>query len=230
MLSPDFRLPSDIPFYAVGPATKRQLLAIPTMVAKQVRGAESGNGGVLAGYMLRDYNALEQGRALARPKLPLLFLVGEQRRDIIPKTLMSTELAVDERIQVEELEVYKTEVMQSLAMDLTQALRDARNSFRWIYLIVFSTTGSEVIKQVLNEFSNHDCKRHNIDAVEKPPKGAHLSVITIGPTTRDYWKKVLQMEPNASADTPSALGVLRAVPAGSGHLLGASLSENETLK
>ncbi len=36
------------------------------------------------------------------PKPPLLFLVGETRRDIIPKTLMNPELSSDKRIEVVE--------------------------------------------------------------------------------------------------------------------------------
>jgi uroporphyrinogen-III synthase len=54
---------------------------------------------------------------------PLLFLVGDQRRDIIPKTLMSPSLPREQRVQVDELVVYETGVMASFAEDLDRAIR-----------------------------------------------------------------------------------------------------------
>ena len=64
-----------------------------------------GNGEALAHYMLDHYGQWYRDRKV---KPPLLFLVGEQRRDIIPKTLMDPALADDRRIQVDELVVYGT--------------------------------------------------------------------------------------------------------------------------
>jgi uroporphyrinogen-III synthase len=54
---------------------------------------------------------------------PLLFLVGEKRRDIIPRTLTSPSLRPDQRIPVDELVVYETGVMESFPSDLDTALR-----------------------------------------------------------------------------------------------------------
>lgn len=49
--------------------------------------------------------------------------MGEQRRDIIPKTLIAHSLPPSHRIQVDELVVYETGVMESFPTDLNQALR-----------------------------------------------------------------------------------------------------------
>jgi uroporphyrinogen-III synthase len=58
-----------------------------------------------------------------QPLPPLLFLVGEKRRDIIPRTLTSPSLRPDQRISVDELVVYETGVMESFPSDLDTALR-----------------------------------------------------------------------------------------------------------
>jgi hypothetical protein len=64
---------------------------------------------------------------------PLLFLVGEPRRDIIPKTLMDPELPADKRIQVDELVVYGTGVMESFEKDFAKLLQDTDNrAARWV--------------------------------------------------------------------------------------------------
>ena len=74
----------------------------------------TGNGEGLAHFILEHYNALPG------VKKPLLFLVGEQRRDIIPKTLMEPHPWPDElRVEVKELVVYETGVMSSFATDFT---------------------------------------------------------------------------------------------------------------
>lgn len=59
---------------------------------------------------------------------PVLFLVGDQRRDIIPKTLMSPSLPPGQRIPVDELVVYETGVMASFAQDLDRALALCRHT------------------------------------------------------------------------------------------------------
>jgi len=58
---------------------------------------------------------------------PLLFLVGEQRRDIIPKTLTSPSLPPDRLIQVDELVVYETGVMESFPTDLDRAIQNIQS-------------------------------------------------------------------------------------------------------
>ncbi|KAI7247849.1 hypothetical protein KC352_g13613, partial [Hortaea werneckii] len=76
----------DMPLYVVGPATARGVksLGLPCPVV----GEESGNGEALAKLILEHRKTISaEVTHLDGRTLPLLFLVGEQRRDIIPKTL-----------------------------------------------------------------------------------------------------------------------------------------------
>ncbi len=116
------------PLYVVGPATHRALLSSPFIDAASVYGAETGNGESLARFIQAHYNALyapAQDRSRQRQKLPILFLVGEQRRDVIPRMLMRDEtLSEQDRIVVEEWVVYEAKVSSSLRRDLEWALEE----------------------------------------------------------------------------------------------------------
>ena len=91
--------------------------------------------------MLDHYGEWYRDREV-KPRL--LFLVGEQRRDIIPKTLMDPALSNDRRIEVDEVVVYGTGVMESFEQDFTKLLRDTNNrAVRWV--VVFSPTGCEAM-------------------------------------------------------------------------------------
>ncbi|KAI9837848.1 MAG: hypothetical protein M1819_006782 [Sarea resinae] len=126
------------PLYTVGPATSRALRALAPLLhvpESNILGSETGNGENLAHFILEHYNNLYSGTESAgeerwakRDKPPLLFLTGEQRRDIIPKTLDSPPSAEGEdqarrRIDLKELVVYATGTMASFETDLTRLLR-----------------------------------------------------------------------------------------------------------
>lgn len=97
-------------------------------------------------------------------KKPLLFLVGEQRRDIIPKTLMNPVFG-KERIEVEEVEVYSTVVKEGFQDSLvnmisqytdntnTKSAGDAPASQQArknvVVVIVFSPQGSDTMLRTL---------------------------------------------------------------------------------
>src|SRR5205085_2527439 len=99
-VSPDIRprLLNDTKVYVVGPATARAAAGLG-FSSPNILGQRSGNGEALSEFILSNYDA--------RPK-PLLFLTGETRRDIIPKTLSTS--PGERKIAVEELEVYETTV------------------------------------------------------------------------------------------------------------------------
>ena len=72
----------------------------------------------------------------------MLFLVGEQRRDTIPKTLMSEELPYHEQIQVVELVVYETGEMATFEEDFTGLVRQAKaKKVKEQWVVVFSPQG-----------------------------------------------------------------------------------------
>ncbi|KAH0538507.1 hypothetical protein FGG08_004894 [Glutinoglossum americanum] len=189
------------PIYVVGPATSRTLSSIPSVSPSQILGAHTGNGEALARFILSHYTTLYPGERreeeLERDNEipPLLFLVGEQRRDIIPKILGSNKITVD------ELVVYETGVMESFEEDLKAVLEDTGERIAGVggvrWAIVFSPTGCEAMLRSL----------HLLDPEERAQQekmGRKTLVATIGPTTRDFLRDNFGFEPDVCAASPSA--------------------------
>lgn len=190
----------DIPIYTVGPATSRALRSIPQDPPLHIFGAECGNGEALAHYMIDHYGKWYHDEVV---KPPLLFLVGEQRRDIIPKTLMDPKLSAEKQIRVEELAVYGTGVMESFEQDFSDILqRTISSQERWV--VVFSPTGCEAMLRALDML---DPKTGKMKKKQKSSKRGNTYIATIGPTTRDYLITNFEYEPDVCAVTPSPQGV-----------------------
>ena len=197
-------LPSDLPLYVVGPATARSLGSLH--LECDIVGEETGNGEALAAFIL-NHQKRRRGRKGQSARSALLFPVGEQRRDIIPKTLQDESLPEDERIKVDELVVYGTGVMESFPSDFAQAIRPRSEepSYRWV--IVFSPTGCKAVLEaldLLDEQSGRAIERHG-------PESRTTFIATIGPTTRDYLLHEFGFEPDACAARPSPEGVQEAI-------------------
>lgn len=194
----------DIPIYSVGPATTRALRAIPQAPTPlQIFGDHTGNGEALAHFILGHYSQWYPDR---QPRPPLLFLVGEQRRDIIPKTLMDENLPADRRIPVDEEIVYGTGVMESFPEDFSAVMRQTEGSSeRWV--VVFSPTGCDSMLRVLGLLD--DGAQDVGDAASKRDGKTHIA--TIGPTTRDYLKTTFGFEPDVCAEKPSPEGILEGI-------------------
>ncbi|KAL5597036.1 hypothetical protein BROUX41_006297 [Berkeleyomyces rouxiae] len=190
-----------VPFYSVGPATTRALAAAAHPDAPfQIFGEETGNGEALAKYMLEHYRAWY----VDRPTLPgLLFSVGEQRRDIIPKSLMDPELPVDRRIQVDELVVYGTGQMASFESDLQNLLNGYASRappVDLVWAVVFSPTGCDGLLRTIGALGP--------DGKAVPGQGdQRVFVATIGPTTRAHLVDSFGYEPHVCAAKPSPTGV-----------------------
>jgi len=195
-------LPAELPVYVVGPATARALrrLELPC----QVIGDGTGNGEALAAFMLQHYNSLFQAVDVRdRSKPGLLFMVGEQRRDIIPKSLMSESLPLQERIDVEELTVYETGVMASFAHDFEQLALPKLQKRETQWVIVFSPTGCKAMLEVLGILDQVTGKVSQGELA----KLRHTHIATIGPTTRDFLRTEFGIEPDVCAELPSAEGL-----------------------
>lgn len=195
-------LPAYLPVYVVGPATARALrrLELPC----QVTGDGTGNGEALAVFMLQHYNALHQAADVQHGSKPgLLFMVGEQRRDIIPKSLMSGSLPLRERIDVEELTVYETGVMATFANDFAQLALPQLEMEEPQWVIVFSPTGCKAMLEVLGVLDETSGK------VLQGEQGKlrNTYIATIGPTTRDFLRTEFGFEPDVCAETPTAEGL-----------------------
>lgn len=190
----------NVPVYSVGPATTRALAAAPQDPPLQVFGSHTGNGAALAPYILAHY--YEWYRDQARLTLPpLLFLVGETRRDIIPKTLQDGALPDTERIRVNETVVYGTGVMESFPVDLRRVLGETRDDpVRWI--VVFSPTGCDSMLRVMGIL---DAETNKVYKGYK--RDGKTFIATIGPTTRDHLQS-FGFEPDVCAESPTPRGVL----------------------
>ncbi|KAI0150595.1 uroporphyrinogen-III synthase [Xylariaceae sp. FL1272] len=191
----------DVPIYSVGPATTRALKAIPQSPPLQIFGEHTGNGDALAKYILEHYGEWYQDRPT---KPPLLFLVGEQRRDIIPKTLMDNNLPTNKRIEVVETVVYGTGEMESFPEDFAKTLEStADRSRRWV--VVFSPTGCDSMLRGLGLLDESNGKAKNAGRLRS------TYIATIGPTTRDFLKRAFGFEPDVCAEKPSPEGVLQGI-------------------
>lgn len=194
----------DIPIYSVGPATTRALRAIPQAPKPlQVFGEHTGNGEVLSRFILDHYSEWYPSRTT---KPALLFPVGEQRRDIIPKTLMDPTLPSDRRIEVAEKIVYGTGVMESFLSDFTAVLRDTADAReRWV--VVFSPTGCDSMLRGMGLLGEDG----RVESGAAARRDGRTYVATIGPTTKQHLESKFGFSPDVSAETPSPEGILQAI-------------------
>ncbi|KAK3346247.1 tetrapyrrole biosynthesis, uroporphyrinogen III synthase [Lasiosphaeria hispida] len=185
----------DIPVYSVGPATTRALRAVPQDTPLQIFGEHTGNGADLARFIVEHYTKWYKDRP-SRP--PLLFLVGEQRRDIIPRVLAASSIPIDEVV------VYGTGVVQSFKGDFEQLLQGtADRPLRWV--VVFSPTGCDSMLSAL------DLLDENTDRAKPMLPGRRTYIATIGPTTRDYLVKKFAYTPNVCSEQPTPEGVRKGI-------------------
>ena len=198
----DDLLPESLPLYVVGPATARGLRALN--LPCPILGEHTGNGEALAAYMLEHYNRLHPGTE----KPPILFLVGDKRRDIIPKTMQAVDLGAERRCNVDEMVIYETGEMQSFRDDFSTTWRnnlDAGFEHQWV--VVFSPTGCQAMLESLGLLdtetgrANHSTHQNNI------------LIATIGPTTRDYLQYEFDFSPDVCAEKPSPEGIAEGIRA-----------------
>lgn len=198
---------SDVPVYTVGPATSLALRSVPAKQPLQIFGSECGNGEALAHYMLSHYSTWHSSTQTRTGKLPpVLFLVGETRRDIIPKTLMNPEMPENEKIRVDEVEVYGTGIMESFYDNFVKLLQESKKEpLRWV--VIFSPTGCEAALRALGILDPVNGKaRENYQS-----DGTFTA--TIGPTTRDYLMEEFGYTPDVVAKKPSPEGIAGGITA-----------------
>ncbi|KAI5210048.1 uroporphyrinogen-III synthase-like protein [Aureobasidium subglaciale] len=203
----DELLPEAIPLYVVGPATARGLRSLGLKC--QIIGEETGNGAALSAFMLDHYNRLPAGQTVRQDrKLPLLFLVGEVRRDIIPKSLQSSDISQGARIGVHEVVIYETCEMASFHIDFARALEEnivSEAKEQWV--VVFSPQGCRAMLDCLGWLDEAGHYRSEVTGAS--PVTTYIA--TIGPTTRDYLVSEFGFEPHVSAEKPSPEGIYAAI-------------------
>jgi uroporphyrinogen-III synthase len=196
----DDLLPATLPLYVVGPATARGLRALN--LPCPILGEHTGNGEALAAYMLEHYGNTYPGTS----KPPILFLVGDKRRDIIPKTMQAAGLGEDRRCKIDELVIYETGEMQSFKDNFSTLWRrnsDAGHDRQWI--VVFSPTGCQAMLESLGFLDPATGRaRPGRDRTD-------ILIATIGPTTRDYLLDEFGFSPDVCAEKPSPEGIAEGI-------------------
>lgn len=189
----------EVPVYTVGPATGRALRAIKQLPSLQTFGAHTGSGEALAEFILEHF---EDWHRDSDERPALLFPVGEQRRDVIPRTLMDPRLMSRGRgIRVDEVVVYESGERASFEGDLAaQVRRSEGKAARWV--VVFSPTGCAAMLRAL------DLLDPDTGRVRGAGRRAGTTfVATIGTTTRDHLRDEFGFDPDVCAETPSPEGV-----------------------
>ncbi|CCE63896.1 hypothetical protein TPHA_0G00600 [Tetrapisispora phaffii CBS 4417] len=168
--------------YTVGPTTANFLKAIG--FTNILGGFDAGNGDNLADIMITDL--LDNDNTVVKdPKdiNEILFLVGEIRRDIIPKKLHKRNL------KVREVVVYKTEDKVDSLVHFNELYQDGD----WV--VVFSPQGT---KPILNYIKGNDSSCVN------------YRLVSIGPTTEKYLNDI-GMPPVVTSKKPEANSLLDAI-------------------
>jgi len=172
--------------YTVGPATA---LAITKLQFSTIVGADTGNGAALANLLVQTFHRDESGTNTPTetlPRQPLLFLVGDKRRDIIHKRLAA------ENIPLEELTVYETSIASTFDEELDRVLEDNTDgAIEWI--IFFSPSGAEIA----------------LNKLKKLPQ--KVKVGTIGPTTEEYLRKEWDLIPDVVSAKPEPLSMVHGI-------------------
>jgi uroporphyrinogen-III synthase len=193
----DSVLDSHLPLYVVGPATAKGLRSLG--LSCPILGESTGNGEALAAFIRADFN-LRWRDSSSKPGL--LFLVGEQRRDVIPRILQSQSLPHEDRIKVSEIVVYETEEMATFAANFASVLANKETEKKWV--VVFSPTGCKAMLSVLGLLDQSTGKYNGA-----APTCTRIA--TIGPTTRDYLLRDFDFEPEVCASKPSPDGIGSAI-------------------
>ncbi|KAF1939608.1 tetrapyrrole biosynthesis, uroporphyrinogen III synthase [Clathrospora elynae] len=195
-------LPESLPLYVVGPATARGLRALG--LPCPILGEETGNGEALAAFILEHYSRIHAGTS----NPPILFMVGDKRRDIIPRTLQSEELDAHKRTKVDELVIYETGEMQSFKTNFSAIWKNnAGQGSERQWVVVFSPTGCQAMLESLGLLDAESGKA-------KPVANRRdILVATIGPTTRDYLINEFDFTPDVCAEKPSPEGIAEGIKA-----------------
>lgn len=191
-------LPESLPLYVVGPATARGLRALGLKCP--ILGEETGNGEALAGFILQHYNGMYPDT----PNPPVLFMVGDKRRDVIPKTLQSEELDSNTRAKVDELVIYETGEMQSFKENFSTIWRcNAETGLKRQWVVVFSPTGCRAMLESLDLLDLETGRAKASTCTDQ----RDIFIATIGPTTRDYLIQEFGFTPDVCAAKPTPEGI-----------------------
>jgi uroporphyrinogen-III synthase len=196
-----------IPFYAVGPATAASLTRLHPSIRPHpslILGAdESGSAERLAGFIRTSHKKTQQQQQQpTKSTFPLLYLVGDKRKDSLPSLLS------EQGIEMHEIQAYETYQSPTFEADYSALLDDnSQNSFEWI--IFFSPSGAKLLFPLLSK--KHDNK-------ESERTNVKVKYAAIGPTTRDYLLSKNEVKVHAMANSPTPEALVSAMLAADGIL------------
>jgi uroporphyrinogen-III synthase len=191
--------------YVVGDSTYNVVHALLGTDEDIIVGRDTGNGDKLAALILQHYNERHE-KLGGGPKKPLLFITGDNHRDIIPNTLQSPNLPQDQRIEVEELAVYQTAPNPTFPSTLRAILPNFNPASTHLWLVVFSPANIAGMFEGLDMLSDDGTA---IAPGKDLPKG--MRIAAIGPTTRDALLNRWGISPHAVADMPTPKALAAAV-------------------
>lgn len=171
----------ETPFYAVGPATASALLRLDSRLRPSpslILGAEeSGSAERLASYIT--------SRSRNTSNSPLLYLVGDKRKDTLPSLLQQQGIAIY------EIQAYET--FQSSTFEADYAVLKKEEQFDWI--VFFSPSGVKLLIPLLGTKEGD----------------SYPNLAAIGPTTRDFLISQYSLEVAAMASSPTPESLLEAM-------------------
>lgn len=216
--------------FAVGPATHASLdeairdSNLSPLVTSTITGKEAGTSESLAHLILDRFNNPDNPDNTRAANagdnnpghLPLLFLTGKKHRDHIPKILQSDNLQPDQRVPVEEVIVYETQVRDSFSKDFETAVHDAMNLScqddntelgqgsphlrpprPTVWVVAFSPSGCQSMLKSIEKIQAEQLARTTSGI------NPQLFIATIGPTTRDYLAEKHGVEAHVCAERPT---------------------------
>jgi len=195
----------NIPFYAVGPATAASLTRLHPSIrphSSLILGAdESGSAEMLAGFICTSHNKTQQQQQQPTDSTcPLLYLVGDKRKDTLPSLLN------EQGIKMHEIQAYETYQSPTFEADYCALLdENLKKSIEWI--VLFSPSGAKLLFPLLSkEHDNEESEKTNVN----------VKYAAIGPTTRDYLLSNNEVEVHAMAESPTPEALVSAMLAADG--------------
>ena len=135
------------------------------------------------------------------------------------KRLLEDQGLGDKKIEVEEVEVYRTEEARGFGEELGKVLEAQRErGVRLCVVVVFSPQGCESLLRRVGVLGDERKVRNGMERRWKDDESStdaeiRYLIATIGPTTRDYLRETFGFEADVCAQTPSPEGVGEAVKA-----------------
>ncbi|KAF8153945.1 tetrapyrrole biosynthesis, uroporphyrinogen III synthase [Crassisporium funariophilum] len=188
-----------VPFYVVGQGTESALrdafhcFQHLGLTSVDVRGQSSGSAASLAPMILQDFRD--------RPG-KLLYLTGDKNRDTLPRLLN------EGGVELEPIQVYKTEGSTSFASALSAAIASspkAKDAFWWI--VYFAPSAAAFVSPILTNYF----ELKTVESQQQFPGLMPAKIAAIGPTTYSFLQDGLRLMVDVTAEKPSPEDIVSSI-------------------